>query len=301
MLNSDGEFKITDTNQMKTYHFFDDSFGINRFKEGYDYIFNRMKKYIKDQSDYSDDIIAPIWGWFKYKNIKELDFDNCDLYKIELEIDDDKVLLSDFDYYENVVIAGIDAIYSSKKKKEELYRLEKELGIEVIYKEYDRMISPKQLKKADYIQATFYCLKKEYVKSITKVKYKSVDGFILDGDELVGYTGRDRELVIPNCVKRIVPRALSCLDFFDSVIIPPSVEYIDYLAFNCAEVKVVKILGKPLISMDAFDHCYELSDIYYAGSEEEFRDNILTDDDDNLNLLLSSEVNMHFMHIEEDD
>ena len=170
ILLSMGELKITDTNQMKTYRFFDDSFGINRFKEGYDYIINRMHKLLKDSSDYSSDIIAPIWGWYKYPDINELNNDNSNLVRLEIEIDDNKVLLSDFDYYENIVIAGVDFIYDSKKKRRELEELEKVEGIEVIYKEYDRMISEKQLKKASYIQATFWRLKKENVKSITKVK-----------------------------------------------------------------------------------------------------------------------------------
>ena len=170
ILLSMGELKITDTNNMKTYHFFDDSFGINRFKEGYDYIINRMHKYLKDKSDYSSDIIAPIWGWYKYPDINELNEDNSNLYRLEIEIDDDKVLLSDFDYYENVVIAGVDFIYSSEKKRQEIYQKEKLEGIEVIYKLYDKMINKNHLRNAKYVQATFWKLKREYVKSITKVK-----------------------------------------------------------------------------------------------------------------------------------
>ena len=76
ILLTTGELKVTDTNQMRTYHFFDDSFGANRFKEGYDYIINRMHKLIKDKSDYDSDIISPIWGWYKYVDINELNNDN---------------------------------------------------------------------------------------------------------------------------------------------------------------------------------------------------------------------------------
>lgn len=170
ILLTTGELKITDTKNMKTYHFFDDSFGVNRFKEGYEYIINRMHKYIKDKSDYNNDIIAPIWGWYKYPDINELNKDNSSLYRIELEIDDNKVLLSDFDYYENIVIAGIDFFYSSHKKREEIYQKEKLEGKEVIYKIYDKMINKNHLRKAHYIQATFWKIKKEYVISINKVK-----------------------------------------------------------------------------------------------------------------------------------
>lgn len=170
ILNMTGELKITDSSSMKTYHFFDDSFGVNRFKEGYDYIINRMNKYLKDKTDYEEGLIAPIWGWYRYQDIKELNDDNKDLYRIELEIDDNKVLLSDFDMYENIVIAGVGFFYSSDKKREEMYQKEKLEGIEVIYKLYDKMINKNHLRYAKFIQATFWKLKKEYIVSITRVK-----------------------------------------------------------------------------------------------------------------------------------
>ena len=295
ILLSTGELKITDTNNMLTYHFFDDCVGGNRFKEGYDYIFNRMNRYIKDKSDYTDDIISPIWGWYKYPDINELNTDNCDLYRIELEIDDGKVLLSDFDYYENVVIAGIDFIYTSDKKRQEIYERASKEGIEVIYKLYDKMINKSHLRKASYIQATFYCLKKEYVISIEKVCTDVIDEFVIDKDTLIGYKGRNRDLVIPDGVKNIASRALAHLDI-DSVVIPSSVNHIDYYAFKCSEVKIVKILGiDTLISPEAFDHCYELTDIYFVGTEEQFNNNILTNDDYE-HLQLYNDVNIHYMY-----
>ena len=299
ILLSTGELKITDINQMKTYHRFDCFDGSNRFKEGYDYIINRMKKLLKNQSDYSLDVIAPIWGWYKYLNIDELNHDNHDLYRIELEIDDDKALLSDFDFYENVVIAGVDFLYASEKKRQEIYeRVDKE-GIEVLYKLYDKMINKKHLKKADYIQATFWVLKKEYVKSITKVSSGCINEFILDGDKLIGYKGDEKDLIIPNSVKEIGSSALAFLNI-DSITIPESVNSIDYYAFKCSDVKVIKILGKKtLISPEAFDHCYELTDIYFVGSEEEFKNNILVNDDLE-HLQLYNEVNIHYMYKEEE-
>ena len=71
--------------------------------------------------------------------------------------------------YDNVVIGGIALFYSSEKKRREIEELAKKEGIEVIYKLYDKMINKNHLRRADYIQATFWKLKKEYVISITKV------------------------------------------------------------------------------------------------------------------------------------
>ena len=149
---------------MRTYHNFD-NFGVSSFKEVYDYMNNRMHKLINN-SDFANDIISPIWGWYKYPDINELNNDNPDMYRIELEIDDDKVLLSDFDYYENIAIAGLRFLNISNKRIEEIYAS----GTEAVYTYYDKMISKYRLSRARYIQATFWKLKLEYVISITKVK-----------------------------------------------------------------------------------------------------------------------------------
>ena len=164
ILLSTGELKITKSEDMKTYHHFD-NFGVSSFKEVYEYMIDRMHKLINND-DLDDSIISPIWGWYKYVDIKELNEDNPDMYRIELEIDEDKVLLSDFDCYENIAIAGLDFFNLSKKKKEEIYSL----GDEAVYQVYDKMISKYRLARAKYIQATFWKLKLEYVISITKVK-----------------------------------------------------------------------------------------------------------------------------------
>ena len=163
LLNT-GELKITKSEDMKTYHHFD-NFGVSSFKEVYEYITHSMKKLI-NSDDLDNDIISPIWGWFKYPDIQELNNDNPDMYRIELEIENDKVLLSDFDYYENIAIAGLDFFNLSKRKKDEIYAL----GREEIYRYYDKMISKYHLSRAKYIQGTFWKLKKEYVISITRVK-----------------------------------------------------------------------------------------------------------------------------------
>ena len=165
ILLSMGELKITKSEDMKTYHSFD-NWGANTFKEAYEYIKDRMHKHLNND-DLDEDIISPIWGWYKYESIRKLNKDNPDMYRIELEIDDDKVLLSDFYYYENFAIAGLDCLsIFSKKRKEEIYAS----GQEAIFQEYDRMIKPYFVKRGKYTQATFWKLKLEYVKSITIVK-----------------------------------------------------------------------------------------------------------------------------------
>ena len=167
ILNGSSEYKVTSPNQMKTYNSFQwkyDSF--NPFKEVYDYISDRMKKNI-NSADFDDEIIAPIWGWYKYKSIRKLNNDNKDLYRIELEIEDDKVLLSDFYIYEDIAVAGPGALIEDEEELEEFYKLEKLKGKEETYRLYDQMLD---VSKAQYVQATFWKIKKENIISITKVR-----------------------------------------------------------------------------------------------------------------------------------
>ena len=163
ILLKEGSYKVTDSKMMKTYISFkwrDDDF--NPFKEAYDYIINRMKKLI-DNIDLDDDIIAPIWGWYKYKSINKLNKDNPDLYRIELEIDEKRVLLSDFYIYEDIAVGGLSYIFEGNDDMVEKYLHAED---EVVFKFYDKMLN---LDKAEYIQATFWKLKLENVKSIKKV------------------------------------------------------------------------------------------------------------------------------------
>ena len=173
-----GEYKITKPSQTKTLNKFRDSFGVSSFQKTYDYIFDRMKKKIKNKSDFDDDIIAPIWGWHKVFSKKRINHDNKGLYRITLEIDEKKVLLSDFVYYENFAVGGLDFwYYPNKELVKAMYEREKIEGPEVIYKEFDRMINKQHLKFCDYIQATFFKIRLCDVVSIEKVLRKDWEGY----------------------------------------------------------------------------------------------------------------------------
>lgn len=170
-LLKNGEYKVIDKSQMKTLIRLTQPFSGGLFEELYEYMFDRMNKRIKNQRDRDEDIVAPIWGWFKFPSQEELDNDNKDLYRITLEIKDSKVLLSDFNYYENFVCSGLKFVYYNHPEIiERLYQQEKIEGKEVIYKIYDKMFNKKHLKKAEYIQAVFYKIKMSDVISIEKVK-----------------------------------------------------------------------------------------------------------------------------------
>ena len=100
-----------------------------------------------------------------------------------------------------------------------------------------------------------------------------------------------KQINIPSSVKRIGRKSFSCTSF-KSIVLPRSVNYIDNRAFDCSNVEKVYILNpQVLIDLETFDHCYELSDIYFAGSETDWANAMLDEEE---GLLLSSDVTIHF-------
>ena len=179
-LLKNGEYKITDRSQMKTLNDIVKMIPGEKWQKAYDYMFDRMKKKIKNQRDFDDDIIAPIWGWYKVEDPKKINHDNKGLYRITLEIKDSKVLLSDFGLYECFAISSIGCIYYKGKGEQiakELYQKEKEEGPECIYKIYDKMINKNHLRYAEYIQATFFKIRMKDVVSIEKVTKEDYMGY----------------------------------------------------------------------------------------------------------------------------
>lgn len=172
LLLENGEYCLKDRANMRTFNHFTwkNGAGFNTFQEVYGYIMDRMKKRI-DPIDYDESIVGPIWGWYRYADMEELIHDNQGLWRIELEIDEKKVLLSDFDYYENVAIAGLDFIFNGNDKAARAIEAKaKEEGVEAIYACYDKMIGPWHIARGKWIQATFWKLKKEEIVSYAPVE-----------------------------------------------------------------------------------------------------------------------------------
>ena len=179
-LLKDGEYKITDPKQMHTLNTIKKHPWCSNWEKAYDYMFDRMKKKIKNKRDFDDDIIAPIWGWYKIEDPKRINHDNKGLYRITLEIRDSKVLLSDFGFYECFAISSIGCIYYKGKGEQiakELYQREKEEGPKCIYKVYDKILNKNHLKHVEYIQATFFKIRMEDVVSIEKVTKEDYKGY----------------------------------------------------------------------------------------------------------------------------
>lgn len=73
-------------------------------------------------------------------------------------------------------------------------------------------------------------------------------------------------------IRRIGSRAFAYCDFIETVTLPDTLETVGEGAFNwCGNLRNI-IIGKntKVIEKGAFGNCYNLSEIYYMGSEEEF-------------------------------
>ena len=146
---------------------------------------------------------------------------------------------------------------------------------------------------------------------------KELNGFVLSDDlsTLFEYKGTSKDVVLPDGIKEIMDYAFMDKElvsvrlnddlerienkafqgnFIEEIIIPRNVYSIGSCAFNCCyELRKVTILN-PMISMytDSFDHCYELEEIYFDGTKEEWEKTIYNEDDGSL--LIGSDVVIRF-------
>ncbi len=95
-----GSLKITknERNLILPYNFKND-----QIKDAYDFIVENMKN-IKGRDD---DIIYPIWAWYRFEgeklSPKYNDINYNGKYKITIEVDKSRVLLSDFDKFASIL------------------------------------------------------------------------------------------------------------------------------------------------------------------------------------------------------
>ena len=103
------------------------------------------------------------------------------------------------------------------------------------------------------------------------------NGYIIytDGEDkiLVGYTGTDTELTLPDGIIEINKYAFYKNDNITSITIPASVTSIgDYVFYGCSKLISITIPASSVTSIGsyAFAYCGNLTDIYYTGTEEQW-------------------------------
>ena len=158
---------------------FDKDNSFSNFKNAYEYIINRMNKLLPPKEDKR--CFYPIWAWYKMngkrKPTKVFDKIHKDHYRIIFEIDDEKVLLSDFDMF--CYIAGGGLYFKKDPEKEDDEELDLSMfpTYEDFYDNYDQMLDINHKEDGYYyfsnrhntVQATFWKLDLDMVIEIKKV------------------------------------------------------------------------------------------------------------------------------------
>ncbi|MCR5474091.1 MAG: leucine-rich repeat protein [Lachnospiraceae bacterium] len=113
-------------------------------------------------------------------------------------------------------------------------------------------------------------------------RLKIPDGVIKIGDTAFAFcSGFTGNIEIPDGVTEIGPQAFfECLGFTDNIIMSPNVRVIDRRALeNVSNIKGLYLTkGTTSIIADSFKSCNSLKDVYYEGSEQEWKAVIVGDD-----------------------
>lgn len=79
-----------------------------------------------------------------------------------------------------------------------------------------------------------------------------------------------RKVRLPLSVKKIEDKAFYCSGL-EEITLPRNVFWVGNRAFDCSELRVLRI-DNPLVTLmpEIVDHCYNLEDVYFAGSMAEW-------------------------------
>lgn len=195
-LNQTGEFKITKNDFDFTYvgqELLDSSASNNIFSYPYKFMWECMKERLGKCSD--EDVILPIWVWYRYngrrkpsKKHEEEIRNDCKksgvvIYRIDLEVDEKDILLSDFDMWCTILAGGIITEYDNYEVEDPLYLEYASLPYgskekEEIEKYMNSKIFNYNHKEDGYcyfksshnsVQGCLYKVTKEQVKNIVKI------------------------------------------------------------------------------------------------------------------------------------
>lgn len=138
------------------------------FPKAYKWLVSEMNNKLKSNITET----YPVWAWYKYGKKKRPDLRESGyakrgttLYLFELEIPDNEVILTDFDYWHYVLnnvalIPDLDEFYTNEEKLESWKNI-----FDLNFRLYDDCDDEKFPR---YVQATFWEIKKENVVSIKK-------------------------------------------------------------------------------------------------------------------------------------
>ena len=127
----------------------------------------------------------------------------------------------------------------------------------------DKVLSPKSHAPAKQATKKQTPSGKTTQKKLAKINVTEADYEIESDGTLVEYTGRVKDVVLPNSITRIGEFAFSTVDHLSSIVIPEGVKIIEDSAFECCQnlVNVVFPSTIRVIKKDAFRSCDKINSI----------------------------------------
>lgn len=95
------------------------------------------------------------------------------------------------------------------------------------------------------------------------------DGVTRIADEAF-YAAKAKRILLPDGVREVGGKAFGCAAV-EELTLPRSVETVGNRAFDCAEIRVLRIENPDVFFYpEIIDHCYDLEDVYFAGTKEQW-------------------------------
>lgn len=171
-LKKDGVLRLTKKDRWRTTPY---QFQMKGFHQAYKFIADEMNDRVEKRK--FEDTSCPIWAWYIYCGepapTKDLDDHHKGQIRLKIEIDDSRVLLSDFDMF--CYIAGHGYYFNVGKKQKRLYEGKYGRPAKFYYPNWRLMFKLHRKKGNDYafsykqesVQGTFWEL---FLEDVTEYK-----------------------------------------------------------------------------------------------------------------------------------
>ena len=211
---------------------------------------------------------------------KEFDLNNGGLYINDILVEADTSTKGDFVIKEGTKSISQYAFYWASR-------------------DIDTLVIPESIETISASAINSIMRLKQIILDENNPHYALEDGVLFNKDktELIYCTVcKEGEYTIPEGVKIIAPEAFSYSDL-NSIIISDSVEEIGVYAFLASAIESITISNRVNEIPDGtFDGCWQLTDVYYDGTETEWKNVIVGEENDEL-----LNANIHYLRIEEAD
>ena len=162
-----GKPYVCDITQSK--YIYDTIYDNEKFQNAYSWMVNQLNKKINNDKK----IEYPVWAWYKYRGRRQMPnpldnyfrgfFDTDNLIVLKLEIDNKDVVLSDIHKWNDFCLNNKPDLKTSKDLHSYKNESDEAVKLNILHNSWSNIFD---INESKYIQACFWQLKPEYVKSV---------------------------------------------------------------------------------------------------------------------------------------